>query len=111
LFTKADIDGVILQTAAFGASAACLPDAAFLAFFGLSRNGPSLTLFMRSPFIPLTGSDPYSHMGHGLNPSLSTQGAGFSGSSFLPPSSFGGGLSAFGFLYFQNPDPLKFSYG
>jgi len=61
--------------------------------------------------MPLTGSDPYGHMGQGLNPSLKTHLTGFSGSSFLSPSSLGGLSSAFGFLYFQNPDPLKFFGG
>ena len=104
--------GVILQTAAFGeVSAACLPDASFLAFLPLLRNGPSFTLLIRSPFIPLTGSDPYPHMGHGLNPSFKTHGGDFSGSSFFAPSSVGGSLSALGALYFQNPDPLKFFGG
>jgi hypothetical protein len=50
-------------------------------------------------------------MGHGLNPSFNSQGAGFSGSSFLSPSSYGSFLSALGALYFQFPDPLKFFGG
>jgi len=101
--------GLLLHSAALGeASAAFLPGAASLAFFGfLSRNGPSLTFVMRSPFIPFTGSEPYPHMGHGLNPSFNTHGFSFSGSSFFGPSSFGPLSSAFGNLYFQNPYPLK----
>jgi hypothetical protein len=94
-----------------GAAAASLPGAPFAASFPLSKNGPSFTLLIRSPFIPLTGSDPYGHMGQGLNPSFNTHGFSFSGSSFLAPSSFYGFLSAFGNLYFQFPDPLKFVKG
>jgi len=50
-------------------------------------------------------------MGQGLNPSFNTHGgSGFSGSPLFFPSS-SAFLSAFGALYFQNPDPLKFVGG
>jgi hypothetical protein len=81
-------------------------DGALVTFDTLSKNGPSLTLVIKSPFIPLTGSEPCSHGGHGLYPSFFSHLTGFSGASFVFPPSVVYISSTFDFLYFQNPDPL-----
>ena len=86
------------------------PGAAFaplVSFLGLFKNGPSLTLLIRSPFIPLTGSEPYGHIGQGKYPSVFSHLIGFSSSLGPLLSPVGSFLSLLGSLVFQKPDPIE----